>query len=79
LTADSDPLHPKISKTPVILSEQSESKDLRTTDALVGQFGAKIPPRASLGRDDRLLEISKISIDKSGIFSHNKGVFGRRK
>ena len=52
LTADSDPLHPKISKTPVILSEQSESKDLRTTDALVGQFGAKIPPRATLGRDD---------------------------
>ena len=40
-------------KKPVILSERSESKDLRIFDSAEQYFGAKIPPRASLGRDDK--------------------------
>ena len=36
----------------VILSDRRESKDLRTYGYPCGQIGAKIPPRASLGRDD---------------------------
>ena len=51
--------------TPVILSEQSESKDLRTFDALKGRIGAKIL-RLRSAQDDKFGGMAKTKDSRQG-------------